>query len=107
MLDECLHEHDLHSNLTTMYKSSYAQMFRFLVKKYLPYLLKKKVQLSETLLLMDTNFLFIHCSRILLVHAHVNIFVTNSPSVPQPCKQNFCFCLAIFFSFSAHKICLN
>ena len=41
--------------------------------------------LAEKLVCIDTNFISIHCSRITVFHIRVNIFVLNSPSVPQRC----------------------
>ena len=37
---------------------------------------------------LDTDFFFMQCSQITIANVHVNIFVSNSFSVPHGCKRN-------------------
>ena len=64
-----------YSYWTTMYESSFAQMYIFLVEKYfLQFLLQNCFMVKSNNYIHLGQTTFIHCSRITVVHVHVNIF---------------------------------
>ena len=79
--------------LATIYESIFAQMYKFLLEKYIFPILAYKFFMvkSKTVNYTRNTYIwvnFIYCSWITVVHVHVNIFIYISPSMPQYCKLN-------------------
>ena len=71
------------SSLTIMYDSIFAQMYIFLIEKYFfAILVKSKICKEYQKYLYLGQNAFIYCSRITVVHVHVNILILKSHSMP-------------------------
>ena len=71
-----------YSSLNTMYESMFTQMYIFLVEKYfLQFWLKQIFMVSSENCKLYQKYIhlgqntLIHCTRISVVHVHVNIFI--------------------------------